>query len=585
MGNIELSRRAFFGLSATAAVAAGAGLAGCSPATTDQNKSESQDASASNQSDTSTPSFMTPPEPPTDIKEEKDCDVLVIGLGISGLAALKAAAEQGAKVIGIDKQAELCVIADAGDFGIVNSKIQKEIGIEWAPKSEVVNQLMKDMCYRPNPDLLGYWYDHSGEDFDWYIEGADFEILPSTWANKQTDKVNYIRPKCFPPLEGYDYKKEYYPYFHGSITTNPNANWASKAAYDSAVKAGAETMFSTWAEQLIVDDSGKIVGAYVHDIDDVYTKINAKAVCLCTGDIGGSQEMCDYYVPWADEFACVYYDNDAKGVVANTGDGHKMGMWAGAHMELGPLAPMTHHMGGAMGINSYLQLNMEGKRFMNEDIPGQNIADQMSRQPGKQSWQIFDSKWPEQISLMPDGHGYANHYLTDEEAAELTTVAESGWSLKLLGIATPSSIDEGSDVKADSIEELAKGMNLPVDVVKAEIDRYNELCHKGTDEDYGKIPTRLFPVETPPFYAIHFDAAGMLVVMGGLECNTKLQPLDDEGNPIEGLFVAGNCMGGRFLVEYPVTVAGISLATALSFGRMAGINAVGKEVIDAKARA
>ena len=238
-----------------------------------------------------------------------------------------------------------------------------------------------------------------------------------------------------------------------------------------------------------------------------------------------------------------------------------------------------------MGINSYLQLNMEGKRFMNEDIPGQNIADQMSRQPQKQSWQIFDSKWPEQIAFMPDGHGYANHYLTDEEVAELTTVVESGWSLKLLGIATPSSIEEGATVKADTIEELAQAMELPEDVVKTEIERYNELCHNGLDEDYGKIPTRLFPVENPPYYAIRFDLAGMLVVMGGLECNSRLQPLNDEGNPIEGLFVAGNCMGGRFLVEYPVTVAGISLAMALSFGRMAGTNAAGREMIDAKSRA
>ncbi|WP_302395693.1 FAD-dependent oxidoreductase [Eggerthella sinensis] len=586
MGTNEVSRRAFLGWGATAAVAAGIGLTSCTPAASGTgSKAAEANPQSTTQASASEPAFLTPPEVPADVKEEKDCDVLVIGLGISGLAALKAAAEAGARVIGIDKQAELCVIADAGDFGIVNSSIQKEIGIEWAPKSTIVNQLMKDMCYRPNPDFLGYWYDHSGEDFDWYIEGSDFEILPTTWANKQTDKTNYIRPKCFPPLEGYDYASEYYPYFHGTITTNPNANWASKAAYDSALAAGAETMFATWADQLIVNEAGAVVGAYVRDADDVFTKINAKAVCLCTGDIGGSQEMRDYYVPWANEFACIYYDNDAKGVVANTGDGQRMGMWAGAHMELGPLAPMTHHMGGAMGINSYLQLNMEGKRFMNEDIPGQNIADQMSRQPQKQSWQIFDSKWPEQIAAMPDGHGYANHYLTDEEAAELTTVAESGWSLKLLGIATPSSIDEGADVKADTIEELAKGMGLPADVVKSEIERYNELCHQGIDEDYGKVPTRLFPVENPPYYAIHFDEAGMLVVMGGLECNSKLQPLDDDGNPIEGLFVAGNCMGGRFLVEYPVTVAGISLATALSFGRMAGINASGKQMIDAKHRA
>ena len=57
-------------------------------------------------------------------------------------------------------------------------------------------------------------------------------------------------------------------------------------------------------------------------------------------------------------------------------------------------------------------------------------------------------------------------------------------------------------------------MELPEDVVKTEIERYNELCHNGLDEDYGKIPTRLFPVENPPYYAIRFDLAGMLVVMG-----------------------------------------------------------------------
>ena len=73
-------------------------------------------------------------------------------------------------------------------------------------------------------------------------------------------------------------------------------------------------------------------------------------------------------------------------------------------------------------------------------------------------------------------------------------------------------------------------------------------------------------------------SAGMLVLMGGLEVNKKLQPLNDAGEPIEGLYATGNVQGGRYLVEYPVTVAGISLGTALTFGRLAGQNAAGADI-------
>ena len=85
---------------------------------------------------------------------------------------------------------------------------------------------------------------------------------------------------------------------------------------------------------------------------------------------------------------------------------------------------------------------------------------------------------------------------------------------------------------------------------------------------------RMFPVENPPYYACKFGNAGMLVMFGGLECNHDLQVTKDGTNdPIPGLYVAGNTMGRRLQVDYPVVVAGISLATALSFGRLAGMNA------------
>ena len=189
---------------------------------------------------------------------------------------------------------------------------------------------------------------------------------------------------------------------------------------------------------------------------------------------------------------------------------------------------------------------------------------------GVKAWQIFDSKWPEQIIHMPDGHGYTTYFVPDDKIAEYETVL-SGFGL---GYTTQAMVDEAADVKCDTLEELAEKTGLPYDTMKAEIERYNELCHNGLDEDFGKMSKRMFPVENPPYYACKFGNAGMLVMFGGLECNHDLQVTKDGTNdPIPGLYVAGNTMGRRLQVDYPVVVAGISLATALSFGRLAGKNA------------
>ncbi|MDR3052441.1 MAG: FAD-dependent oxidoreductase, partial [Coriobacteriales bacterium] len=515
------------------------------------------------------PAFLTPPAVPTAVANELDCDVLVIGVGLAGVAAAREAAENGAKVIAVEKQAQLAGVSMAGDFGVVGSKIQKDLGIEWASKADIVNQLQKDMTYRTNPAMLNYWYDHSGEDFDWFVEGADFEILPSSAANKTTDNPFYIRPKCFPPLPGYDWKTEYYPYFHGSITTNPNLDWAMANCLAQAEKSGVEVLFGTVGEQLIKGEDGAIAGAYVHDFEGNYTKINCKAVVLSTGDWGNNMAMRDYYLPWGKDFICIYTQLDANGAPCNTGDGQLMGIWAGGDMEYGPHGPMTHHMGGALGVNAYLQLNLEGKRFMNEDIPGQNIADQLNRQPGHASWQIFDANWPETLASQPTGHGYFNYFISEEEIPQYETVLAG----MFLGYTTTQMVEDAVTFKAETLEELAGLMELPVDVVVAEVARYNELCASGKDADFGKDPRRLYPVLKAPFYACKFDEAAMLVLMGGLNVDLDLHVLDADNKPIGGLFAAGNNQGGRFLVEYPVTVAGISLGSALCFGRLAGKNA------------
>lgn len=580
MKETKLSRRAFLGLGATAAVAAGAaGLAGCAPqqgagTASAEGNGGSGSAAASSVSPTNyTPDFLTPPEVPTDIKEEKDCDVLVIGMGLAGTAAAKEAAEAGKKVIVLEKQPEdsYSVISMAGDFGVVGSQIQKDLGIEWAPKADIMNEYVKETGGRCDTWMMSYWYDHSGEDFDWFIEGADYEVLKSTAANRETDKPNFIRPKCFPKLETYDYKEEVYPYFHGTITTNPNMQWACEAAFNAAMAAGAELIYEAEGEQLI-KEGDKVVGVYASDEDGNIVRINAKkGVVLSCGDMSSDTEMLTYYAPQATKYGCFFSTMDKSGKPVNTGDGHKMAMWAGAVMEDGPYAPMTHSLGtNSVGIDPFLMVNQDGKRFANEDVGAQELQNAIKRQKGGVSYQIFDSKWKEQLSTMPQCFGGVTHYIPPEQEAEY----EHAINHFAAGYASDTyfqgEIEQGSIIPADSIEELAKAVNIPADALVETVERYNELAHAGKDADFSKVSTRLFPVENPPYYAVPFGDSGMLVLIGGIDCDVDCRALDAEKNPVPGLFVAGNTMGGRFLVDYPVTVAGASHSMAMSFGRLAG---------------
>ena len=137
-----------------------------------------------------------------------------------------------------------------------------------------------------------------------------------------------------------------------------------------------------------------------------------------------------------------------------------------------------------------------------------------------------------------------------------------------------ASFEENATAKADSLEELFDAIGFEgaaKEHALASVERYNELAHAGSDVDFGKAASRLFPVETSPFYAVQFNPALILVVMGGLVVDPHTcQALDAEHDPIPGLYVAGNTMGGRFLVDYPTVVQGISHSSCMTFGRLAG---------------
>lgn len=478
--------------------------------------------------------------------------------------------KSGAKVIGIEKGPDLGY--RSGEFGTFGSEIHRQLGIEQPETQEVVDELMRAMGNRPNAQLLNCWIANSGPDLDWYVGTVEHELLTCDSDSPTDPGAPYILPERFPVNDNYDWREENYPCFPGMVHILPDHGWAMHGSLEAAETAGAQAFFNCRAEQLAQDETGRVTGVYATDESGDTILVNAtKGVVLSTGDISSDREMLTYYAPQALRYGQFFSSFDRDGNMVNTGDGHKMALWAGAAMEDGPYAPMTHSLGtNSVGIDPFLMVNQDGERFANEDAGAQELQNQIKRQKGGVTYQVFDSKWKEQLQFMPQCFGGVTHYVPPEDEDRYQHAINHFAAGYAGDTYFQGEVDAGSIIPADTLEELAEKIGVPFDAFNATVERYNELAHDGKDMDFGKVPTRLFPVENPPYYAVPFGDSGMLVVIGGIDCDTQCRALDADKNPVPGLYVAGNTMGGRFLVDYPVVVAGASHPMAMSFGRLAG---------------
>ena len=122
---------------------------------------------------------------------------------------------------------------------------------------------------------------------------------------------------------------------------------------------------------------------------------------------------------------------------------------------------------------------------------------------------------------------------------------------------------------ADTVEELAAKLGIPADALVATVERQNENYANGEDPDFGKEPFRLSPVDTAPFYGVRLTGY-MLCTLDGIRINESMNALDEHGDPIEGLYAAGNTLGGRFSVFYPTPCGGSYIGSAMTLGRLIG---------------
>ena len=520
-----------------------------------------------------------------------DVDVAVVGCGIAGVAACRSVAEDGGLVAAFEKaDGPQC---RSGEYAVINGKVQAKWGRDtWTREQidDIIDSHMVESTYRCKRSIMSKWAHNIGDAFDWWVEANPDLYYAETTRSAIPDESadNFIIPIFYPLPEHYDWKQERFPCYPTSVEFKPDQHVTVEANMQKAVDTGnVQTFYGCFVEKLIMDN-GRCVGLYARDAaTGEYIKCNAsKGVILSTGDYSQNTKMLKHFCPEVIEnnIQCLFTNVDVEGNFTNQGDGIQLGMWAGAQVQQSH-APMIHHMGGGadlagvgvMGNAGFLNLDLNGKRFMNEDLPGQQLENQIELQKNRESWQIFDSNWPQQLPYMPAAHGgacYYEDYASEAEGPKNNTTYRNYKSPYQLEAA----VADGRAVKADTLEELVAKI-YPDDTAAQQtalesIQRYNQLAKDGYDEDFHKPASRMWAVENGPFYADKFTTALLLVCIGGLESDENCHTFDADRNVIPGLYVAGNVQGNRFATEYPIGLKGVSHSMAMYYGYVAGKNAL-----------
>ena len=567
----NLSRRGFLTGAAAAGALAAMGLAGCAPQAA-QGGTKTADTGAA-----AATSWRDKPEMPTEFVETVDADIVVIGAGNGGLVAATTAAQNGAKVIVLEKAGAIAAAREA--IGALNAPSEPD-------HHEDVPTLLNHVSTTQSGDvnLLLYktWAEKSGEMIEWMKETLEPKgmLFPFEW-HCPDDTHAYYPAMCYNPcLDEYNPDgPNYGAYMHLEVMTDVLTN-----------DLGGEIRFSCPAEQLIVDDAGRVTGVVAQGSDG-YIQVNAaKGVIISTGGYGANTEMLDDLCPTATKWCGL------TSATTETGDGIHMALWAGAELEAGGACMIWNRailpdgfefnedrMGGDIflpGSQPFLHVNINGERFMNEDQCYPMSYAMGSQQPGHFSWIVWDGNYWDDIKQFdtcgcsrlypaPSGTAY-NADVYDCEALTKEHLDEFWLNPRL---------ENGSLKKADTLEELADLMEFDADqkaTFLATVERYNGMVAAGEDTDFGKAAYRMSDVEAAPFYAARI-AGALLVTTHGVITDVNSQPLRADGTPIEGLYVCGNDQGGFYPHNYPSNFTGINAGRTATFGRIAAKHALGVE--------
>ncbi len=563
----DVSRRTFLkgaGIAALTTAAAGA-LAGCG------NGYVAEKPANASAGEVAGPAWLgaAPAIKESDITETLDYEVVVVGCRTGGLPAIISAAENGARVLGVDRVSS--VANPREDIGAINSRLQLASFDEFPEfeidKMEAVEDIVRYANAFINYDLVKLWADESGAMIDWITDIVErdgrmvmnFEGSVGTTGQGARDKAY---------ATGHSPAKT-------ALSKDDKSFSFGVSLKEYAEEKGAEFRWDAELVKCEQDQTGRVTGIIARDTEDRhYLRINAsKGVILATGGYGNNLEMMEARQPWNQSLriAC-------PGKGGNpTGDGIKAALWCGGQMDpLGAactfnracVKPDETAGNGVVGEwfwfgeQPFMKVNLKGKRFCNESGPYDYMLHSTYMQPEHTYVDIWDANYAEHVKQMNEV-GCCRLYPFDNGAPSNRGIDSMGPEFEKL-------IDKGYIQKADTPEELAEKLNIPVDAFVETFNRYNQFAAQGKDEDYNKEPYRLIALDTPPYYGVR-TGAWFLATLDGVMIDTDMHPIKADGTAIEGLYLAGDCSGGFFSVSYPNLFTGLACGRTMTFGRRAGM--------------
>lgn len=538
--------------------AAGAALTGCAPAqkgSVDSAAGLSGDSVTAAGLDKAQWSFEVPPDPVAegDITKTYEADVIVVGSGVAGFVAAASALDHGGDVLLFSASTK--PVSRGGSNNGVGTKVQKRLGVDYTPETittHLKNELARS-SYRVDQRKWWRWVNNSAESMDWLVDIVESAGYQATLELPFEDPDGTFSV----PASSHNF------YGDGiANTANEGQPLVMKALEQFIKSKGGDIHYSTTGLYLVRDDgnTGRVSAIVATDPDGNHVKYAArKAVVLATGDFSANKDMMARYCGNFADFVLpdlkANYDAEFQFGGLMPGDGHKMGLWAGAAWQrVQPCTPMIGWYGFPAPASDQnhtgILLNRAGKRFMNEDTTAVYAGYAVQAQPGMSVFSVWSASYARQFSSW-EALGNNMDNLGVVPVGPEDKVAE--WD---------AGVEEKAFFKADSIEGVLSQMEgIDVEAARAEIERYNALAHAGVDEDFRKDARYLAAIEEGPFYGAQstMGSAQFLCVLGGLRTNELMQVCDEDDRPIEGLYNVGCMVGDSFANVYNFRIPGHNL--------------------------
>ena len=458
---------------------------------------------------------------PAGEKEAKElsADVIVVGGGGAGMAAATRLAQLGKSVILVEKSGFLggAISVSGGNQVVMGSQLQIDNGVADDSVESMVADFEANGANKNNKEILTLFAENVGATTDWLVAscGITFEE-----GLHQLGEYSHNRELAY---------------------TGGGAGFA-EAMRKAVEEAGVQVLLNTKAESLIADN-GTVTGVKAASSDADYT-LTAGNVVLATGGYGANKDML------TDEMkSALYY-----GPASSTGEGIQMAQAVGAqtaNMEYGievdtGIAKSTI-AGNIVGWTmSAILVNKDGNRVVNEKASNRTILEEELKQEGGELYLLLDAETFEawKAKLAPAG-------ISDADIEKY---------LEANGTATPVF------AHGETLEEAAAAAGINADNLKATVEKYNGFVAKGSDDDFGRAATYLTKtIGEGPYYIVE-QKPRFATTMGGLVINTSMQVLNEAGEPISGLYAAGENCGQVMGDDSP---SGANNAWALTSGKLA----------------